>query len=1218
MPPLYIAKFAAQLHAHEYEAAMRTEAKGGEVDTTRRASTAVNGDVGPKGQQIDGSSLEPVSGIKGADLSRLDYGLATQINPTPELLVTAPADSLRTLFAEGVRDAVATDLRYREEGRTNTRRATLDKVLAKRMANIDTLMLEDVRVAFTFFEGYTQDNPRQDIVSAARAALMMEDSPPSHDAIVNQWLKYVYFRLWNHGAVQFPLHFNVGTSFSKEELKLFLPPIVTCHLDHKQREMASFGFRLTLATCWHDFADVDLDSFGAFSLECGRSEVKREQLGMRRKNHYTPFTATLWTWCRYGAAKGFRYSEEDVRDYLYWIERARCGATSLIPSDFMPHAQDRKIQTKKNIRAKYQRRRASAQVDLLDHDNRDDVKKQILKGEKSLFEVKLELAATRVNDPSEILEYIKMLRIKGFGRKSRIPYPLRMHSFPVETWNTWNSVFEEYFERKRRSGYEETAEWNTFRYVFQDYLCCYLPWWLELHPGIDLVIPADPSHFGRYGAWTDGPEDEAAPLPLLRLFDQVRLGSSNDSFNAFIRDAHSFFEYCRGQALMLRLRRQDFQNPVNKEVDRVITRQPSKTNKAPIPSAVLPYLLRYAYAVEGFFLTITERSLGIGLSKDEQRRVSQARREGVGYNPSEWGIEVGFEYQGTYYVIDSVPAVATWDYRSVRSADGPPRRVRLPQLSGFRMTIVALETGIRFQGVQWLCQATFNSLNGPHLATAELIPLIVNTDKVRDEPWKTLIVRRAHDVLLREAAFQALMTEADVERRVPYERRDHTRFAPILPLFRAASSDYPVGDRAYAMAWERLIIGFGHWYGRAMPDAEPLRMWRFEPVIDQITGAPREEMYLDDDGSRPCCPINLRLKHTPHSARSTFITSRAGILPIEMTGWLVGQTNKATTEHYTIETELETGAKVLAASNSLWSPDPANPIHIRADMVDSALRKSFEVDRLKTERAFGFHTLSLLNEDLPDLRGIALLRSTAMSRIAFRETHICPVGEICPTDVLEIIVEPRRCGICPLAVKCVDHVTAIAAKRRQLLEQVDEANTVLGIMRQRGEPDSTMNEVQHRRRLDVMEEEGWRTTFLTLEQLREDLQHAAKEVFIAGMPDVVRLHLRLVTVDYEAAAFILHRIVDSYAHTAFETPRTRAQAARLRQRLLSSSEALNGEISMLENDPVKAFVASLSVALKARGIEPTFRAALERVRSELALPFTASSNSGLLRDTSEG
>jgi hypothetical protein len=670
--------------------------------------------------------------------------------------------------------------------------------------------------------------------------------------------------------------------------------------------------------------------------------------------------------------------------------------------------------------------------------------------------------------------------------------------------------------------------------------------------------------------------------------------------------------------LVLRLRRSDFHNPVNKTVDRVIDRRPSKTNKVPIPSAVLPYLLRYAYAVEEFYLAITKRSLEVGLSKDDWRRVTRLRRVGAGHKPSDWGIEVGFEYQGIRYAIDSIPPVATWEYRNVKTQDGPARKILLPQVSGFRMGIAALETGIRFQGIQWLCQKTFNSLNGPHLATAELIPLVVNTDKTRDEPWKTLIVRRAHELLLREAAYQALMSESDIERLVPYEQRDQTRFAPILPLFRGAFSDYPVSDGVYAMAWERLIIGFGHWYKRTMPDAEPLRMWRFEPVIDPITNTPREEMQRDGDKYRPCCPVKVRLTHTPHSARSTFITSRAGILPIEMTGWLVGQTNNATTEHYTVESEADVGAKVLAASNSIWNPDPANPVHIRADRINSALRQSFEADRLKTERAFGFHTLSLLNEDLPELRGITLLRSTPMSRIAFRETHICPVGELCPTDVLEIIVEPRRCGICPLAVKCVDHVTAIAAKRRQLLEQVEEAKAVLEIMVQRGEPDATMREVQHRRRLDVMEEEGWKTTFLTLEQLRDDLQHAGKDVFIAGMPDAVRLHLRRVTTDYEAASFILHRIIDSYVHTVLETPRARAQAARLRQRLLSSSEALNGEISMLENDPVKAFVFSLGVVLKARGIEPNFRTALECMRSELALPSAVSNSSGLLRGASEG
>ncbi|WP_091133633.1 hypothetical protein [Microvirga guangxiensis] len=1136
------------------------------------------------------------------------------INASPELLLTAPIEELRLLFAQSVHEAVSVDRQFRDMGKTGTRHPPLDKVLAERLANIDTLSEEDLRTAFTFFEGYTQDNKNERVLPRARAALRMANSPVSHDVIVNRWLKYVYFQLWNHRAVQFPLHFKVGTSFSKDELRLLLPPVVTCHLETPQRDMASFGFRFTLTTPWHDFCEVDIDAFGLHCLSLGQDPLRREMLGFRTRQPYTPFTTTLWTWHGYGASRGFQYTEQDIEGYLYWANRARCGATDLKPTEFIPNAAELKLRTKRNVRARYERRRDSAQVELLDGDNHEELKKQILDGEKTLSQVKLELVADRANDPDDIIEYMKMMR-RGSGPR-RTEYFSRTHTIPTAIWRTWDAIFDRYFDNRRRAGFEETGEWRTLRLLFQDYICCYLPWWLELHPGIEHAIPLDPSVLHRFGGWTDASDDGTAPLPLLRFFDKVRLGSDRDGFNGFIHSVHSFLEFCRGNARVLELRHQDFQNPVVKEVDRVVKRGASKTNKDPIPKAVVPYLLRFAYAIEGFFITLMERSLKVGLGEDEKRLLWNNRRGAKGYVPSEWGVDVGFEFNGTQYRIDFIPALATWDYRFISGRGESGGKVLLPQISALRMVIVALETGIRFQGIQWLCQKTFNSLNGPHLEGAELVPLVVNTDKVKDEPWKTIIVRRAHDVLLREEAYQSLMAESVIERLVPYERREHTRFAPILPLFRAAFSDYPIVDNTYATAWERLIVGFGHWYAGAVPGSEPLRMWRFEADTDPITRKPREEIHIDGTERRLCCPIKLRLKHTPHSARSTFISSRSGILSVEVTGALVGQSNAATVHHYTVEPESEAAARILAAANSLWEPDPGNPVHIRADRVNSALRRSFEADRLGTEKAFGFHTLSLLNESTSDTQGITLLRSSGMAQIAFRETHICPVGELCPRDVLEIIVTPRRCGICPIAVKCIDHVTAIGAKRRLLLEQVREAETILRIMQERGEPDAAMADVQERRKLDMLEAEGWRTTLLILEEARRKLAASTPDFFVTGMPDAVRLHLSLVSKHAGPADFIMHRLVDSHAYTSFETPITRAQAARLRQRLLSSSEALSAEISKLDGDPVRTFLSSLGVTLKAHGVAPTFKAALAAIKADL--PPLANSGSPDLLEGSHG
>jgi len=179
---------------------------------------------------------------------------------------------------------------------------------------------------------------------------------------------------------------------------------------------------------------------------------------------------------------------------------------------------------------------------------------------------------------------------------------------------------------------------------------------------------------------------------------------------------------------------------------------------------------------------------------------------------------------------------------------------------------------------------------------------------------------------------------------------------------------------------------------------------------------------------------------------------------------------------------------------------------------------------------------------------------------------------------------------------------------RHLLEQVREASKVLNRMRARGEPSPTVEEVQYRRRVDVMEYEGWRASLLNLTHALRNLPTDgdgpatdASGQFQVGMPDAVRLHLRMVTRNSEMAEFILQRICDSEGHSAFETPTLRAQAAQLRQRLLASPRALEAEIDLLEDDPVKSFLSALRLGLEAHGIAPTFRAALAAVQGDQVL-----------------
>jgi hypothetical protein len=80
------------------------------------------------------------------------------------------------------------------------------------------------------------------------------------------------------------------------------------------------------------------------------------------------------------------------------------------------------------------------------------------------------------------------------------------------------------------------------------------------------------------------------------------------------------------------------------------------------------------------------------------------------------------------------------------------------------------------------------------------------------------------------------------------------------------------------------------------------------------------------------------------------------------------------------------------------------------------------------------------------------------------------------------------------------------------------------------------------------------------------------------------------------AEFLLQRICDSAWHAAYETPTLRAQAGQLRQRLLANDRALEAEIDLYEDDPVRSVLSTLRLTLASRGVGATYSAALDAIR----------------------
>jgi hypothetical protein len=115
------------------------------------------------------------------------------------------------------------------------------------------------------------------------------------------------------------------------------------------------------------------------------------------------------------------------------------------------------------------------------------------------------------------------------------------------------------------------------------------------------------------------------------------------------------------------------------------------------------------------------------------------------------------------------------------------------------------------------------------------------------------------------------------------------------------------------------------------------------------------------------------------------------------------------------------------------------------------------------------------NADRSRLPPLALeaLRTAAENEIVFRDTHICPVNQCCPPEMIEIGAS-LRCGLCPLACAGYDHLTAISAKIRQLLETIMALRKAYRSLVKAKTEESELLALYDRIDLEKQEYWGWR------------------------------------------------------------------------------------------------------------------------------------------------
>jgi hypothetical protein len=978
----------------------------------------------------------------------------------------------------------------------------------------------------------------------------VQERPPAATGIssIRQGARLLLVELWNKGAILLPTVFGTGTHFKpvpvKNELYDFINSFEPNDWQDEKMVRASdyrrlyyYMPRILMATSWRRPEDVKLDEMA------GLQQAQRRYIN-------NPSSAPMCTspvpWVLFLAElrKKFPervpYDENDLKTYSAW---------TLSQSGFQKPLQEYVAAQRHRIKGQPKKAKAGNNV---------------LAGPAwtgNLVDKLKELATSQLHD--DAVTYFRTIRARQRVNTDWLVtdpiFPGREHVSCAALLPLWRETVRSFLHQRRQvKGYEDEKGIKVSLNILADYLFLYLPWWKEIYPKSTLALPAAPRDFSRYAFVQRSTEEPLSSFPITFPEMVKSRRESVDSQYAVLKHIQLFFKFVEAyfsddEAIA----GPKFRTPFFEEFDLPRLKKRTKTSKVVFPKNCYGYLIFYGYAVEALGQYIYDQAVSGNLSYSELRRLETLRlidTGTVGYIPF-------VNFRGKIVPLVVVPNVFSWSVRKIRQGN-QTFDILVPHLTTLRLLMAAVEVGLRLAGLRWLDRRTWDKENpgDPRDGQFSYRPeqqyvytLYVNTDKTKEAGWTTSVVFRVRALLLREQRFQESIDENGMDVEVPYQGREHSRFGKVLPLFRSAYGPSPIVENGYQSYWVLYLIGFQNFLERATGTFVPFI--KFEPRV-RVKGS-ATKVVINKDGSR-YSPISILAINTPHACRASFATNRQGILETSDIALLIGHEDPLVTEYYQspraedVRAKLELGDRTLCGDHRMFERE--NGPYIYANKEDSALVRGFKQDREGVIRNFGFMPAmslwSLSDTESNSDEALEVLRNGPMSLIKFRETHICPVGEECPADLVHTVGGYKRCGLCPLALKCVDHLPAISAKKNALLERIKYLTQQKERLQELGET-STVEAIWEELDLETNELLGWQFSEEILYKIHEKQKGQLALTYHAEQPDMVRRHLQRVVKKTGTTQFLLQRIAEANAYPSLQSPQIQAVAAGIRRRLLA-------------------------------------------------------------------
>jgi hypothetical protein len=469
---------------------------------------------------------------------------------------------------------------------------------------------------------------------------------------------------------------------------------------------------------------------------------------------------------------------------------------------------------------------------------------------------------------------------------------------------------------------------------------------------------------------------------------------------------------------------------------------------------------------------------------------------------------------------------------------------------------VSLETGLRHQSIQWLSDDFDHKIVGD-IDENELYELFIKTDKIKQSSWYSFVSGRVINLLRAVRDFKAQLNCPAFEKAIPYDGHGK-RWGSYKILFSYNTrTGNTYSDNLYSDRFKCLLCCV-------------------EDLLPEI-GFDYKIYKNENDRKRLSCPI------TPHSTRVTIVSELVNYLPPEYISRHVTGHSPQTVTYYTkhdtadIRKFKEQHKKNFKESLDNFNGDFTLP-KIIPDDVNSNLVKSFKEDYHNALNDFGCATID--DESWKDL-----IEKEFTPRLSFESTHICPFSSICPKIVLDKGID-HDCFKCPYAIRSVDHLPALCAKRREIIEIITSIEDKLM------KNDAThlnKSKLQEKRKA-LAEELAYYSVIIQVLDANLNKLKNNEVTYVSFTPDAIKKDIVRGHFPSDSdAEYVLSRLEEVNNFPDLETPEIKAKISFLTTKILVASnnvrelmkEEYHGESSSLHTySLIKSLLSSKQLTRK--------------------------------------